>query len=239
MRPTPLARLASSAARRSAQTFASTPTPEAGSSSSSQPAAPGRTLPVSTLRSLVALHHTSAGFLHAPADLSVGFENTFRRSGRMGLRSYREWAHTVMDGAERRPAGGTENLVDKLHESSGADLPSTVQKTFKKMLRTGWVGEQGDGVAKLDQTLTDRELRIQEALYGTWERGGLGMRRVEPGLDGVLEYLEAKGKTVKEYAEEWASRDEQGLGARVEEKGLGAGFEEQGEKKVGSKEDGM
>lgn len=55
--------------------------------------------------------------------------------------------------------------------------------------------------------VSERELAVKEALFGTWERGGIGMRRTEPNYDGVQEYLAAKGTTIGESAREWEQRD--------------------------------
>lgn len=51
--------------------------------------------------------------------------------------------------------------------------------------------------------LTDRELQLKEALFGTWERGGQGMKAVMPGYDGVMEYLAAKKSSVTQAARGW------------------------------------
>lgn len=55
---------------------------------------------------------------------------------------------------------------------------------------------------------SERELAVREALFGTWERGGVGMKKPEPGLNGVKEYLAAKGVSVKDYAKEWEKRNQ-------------------------------
>ncbi|KAK8869542.1 hypothetical protein IAR55_000108 [Kwoniella newhampshirensis] len=216
MNPSPLAR----AARRAASTSSAQAGPSKPSSSFYPPTkANGRTLPASTLRSLISLHHSSAGFLHTPQDLPVGFENAFRHTSKpVYLRGFFDFAQSVQFNQSLHPPGGMENLVEKpkSSEARGLDLKGrtilpaeTVQRTFKRHEKL-W-SEKGDsarGVGRDEQYFSDRELRVQEALYGTWERGGSGMDRVEPGLEGVLDHVEAKGKTVGEYAKEWERRDE-------------------------------
>ena len=56
--------------------------------------------------------------------------------------------------------------------------------------------------------LTEREIRVKEALYGTWERNGArsGRDTVDVGLEGVEEYIQARGTTVEEEAKQWADR---------------------------------
>lgn len=62
-------------------------------------------------------------------------------------------------------------------------------------------------VGKGEGMLTEREKRVREVLFGTWERGGMGMEGSKPGLEGVQEWLKAKGVSVEEYAREWEGRD--------------------------------
>ncbi|WVF71924.1 hypothetical protein IAT40_006734 [Kwoniella sp. CBS 6097] len=202
---------------------------QAGPSSTSPSYPPkksdGRTLPASTLRSLVSLHHSSAGFLQNPQDIAVGFENAFQHTSLEPIfKGYHEFATQVSENQSQHPTGGIENLVEKARspeargsvfrgsQSKAIKVPETVQSTFKDQFAEGeelWSqrGDQSRGFSKRDQFLSERELRVQEALYGTWERGGAGMDRIEPGLEGVLEFVEAKGKSVSEYAREWEKRN--------------------------------
>lgn len=62
-----------------------------------------------------------------------------------------------------------------------------------------WSGSGLDG----EERLTERELRVREALYGTWERGAKRGRDAEVGWDGVREYLEVRQKSAGEAAQEW------------------------------------
>ncbi|WRT67399.1 uncharacterized protein IL334_004370 [Kwoniella shivajii] len=202
------------AASRSTRSLSS----KAGPSSSTYPPkkSNGRTLPSSTLRSLISLHHSSAGFLHDPSELNVGFDNTFRHTkGEPFFRGYYDFTSSITFNQSLHPPGGMENLVEKpkSSEARGMDLKGrtilpaeNVQKTFKKVEEL-W-SQRVTNNRKDEQFLSDRELRVQEALYGTWERGGTGMEKTEPSLEGVLEFVEAKGKSISEYASEWEKRDE-------------------------------
>ncbi|WVR05333.1 hypothetical protein IAU60_002347 [Kwoniella sp. DSM 27419] len=238
MNPAPLARAA-----RAARAVRSASHQAGPSSAQLQPPArsDGRTLSASTLRSLVSLHHSSAGFLHSTTELATGFDNAFRYTQDPGFHSYFEFANSVQFNQSLHPAGGMENLVEKprsaeargMHMKGRTVMPAeTVQKTFQAVDQL-WsqTGGGSKGFSKRDQFMSDRELRVQEALYGTWERGGVGMDRVEPGLEGVIEYVQAKGKTVAEYAGEWQKRNDGAAGAR--QRG------ERGEQSTQSTEDGM
>ncbi|XAO22809.1 hypothetical protein I312_101583 [Cryptococcus bacillisporus CA1280] len=202
------------------------------SSSQPQPSYPpqkanGRTLPVSTLRELVSLHHTSAGFMHSTAELPIGFDNAFRLTPRPHFERYSDFRRAVEEVQSLHPPGGMENLVEKSTKRvgvSGSDkaVYGGVQRAFKKLPgRDGepWVS-QTTGVKKTDRDLTERQMRVREAIYGTWERGGMGMNKAEPGLDGIFELIEAKGKTVEEYGKEWAKREEEPVKGRSTEDGM-------------------
>ena len=164
------------------------------------------------LRNLVNLHHSSSSFLHSPEEIDVGFENAFRHtSGEPQFQPYYRYrADALATGADRG------QLVERgdSPDSVGAELRKRERlrpapsywRTFKKYPdlwsdRAKQVGEDGG-------MLSVRELAVKEALFGTWERGGIGMKTTQPGLDGVLEYIEAKGVSVEEYAKEWADRDQ-------------------------------
>ncbi|WWD01103.1 hypothetical protein V866_008041 [Kwoniella sp. B9012] len=183
----------------------------------------GRQLSSQTLRSLISLHHSSAGFMHNPqVDLPVGFDNTFRYTrDEPKYKRYGEFSSTTSYNASLTPPGGLESLVEKPRSAEARglefrkgrnnyldlDTAKNVGLTFKKVYDI-W-SDRGSGSDT--QHLTERELRVQEALYGTWERGSQGMNsRIQPSLDGILEFVEAKGKTVGEYAEEWKVRDREG-----------------------------
>lgn len=75
-----------------------------------------------------------------------------------------------------------------------------------RLSRSAWTGErswseEGGGM------LTEREARVQEALYGTWTRDAKGRAStIEVGLDGVEEYMETRGETVNKGADVWEGR---------------------------------
>ncbi|WVN86591.1 uncharacterized protein L203_101759 [Cryptococcus depauperatus CBS 7841] len=174
----------------------------------------GRTLPISTLRSLVSLHHSSAGFLQSPTDLPAGFENAFRYTKPPQFKSYKDFREEVNKLQDLHPPGGMENLVEKpvknsyRSQGSSKDVYTGVQRAFKAQNNGYFVDSLNAGVPKDKRNLTERQIRVREAVYGIWERGGKGMNRTAPGLDGILEYLEAKGKSVREYAKEWENRSD-------------------------------
>ncbi|WVQ77663.1 hypothetical protein IAR50_007351 [Cryptococcus sp. DSM 104548] len=189
-----------------------TPNPSRPSSSSAYAPpkkATGRALSASTLRDLVSLHHSSASFLHSPTELPAGFENAFRHTKPPVFDTYDSFRRSVHATQALHPPGGMENLVKKGDslESSAAGVYVATQKAFKELPSEKGLVSETDGVKSSDRRLSERQMRVKEAIYGTWERGGLGMNKAEPGLDGVLEYIEAKGKTVGEYAQEWEKRD--------------------------------
>ncbi|WWC60839.1 uncharacterized protein I303_103415 [Kwoniella dejecticola CBS 10117] len=216
-----LARSVSSSIR----SYSSKPSSSSSSSSTSKSSYPprksnGRTLPASTLRSLISLHHSSAGFLQDPKEgLAVGFDNAFRHTrSDPYFRGFNDYTSNQLhsSSSSNNDAGGLETLVERPRsdESRGVGhagryqmiYPAeNIQKNFKA--RTSQLWSETSGQSKDSQMLSERELALQEALYGTWERGGVGMSKVEPSLDGVLEFVDAKGKTVKEYAREWQERD--------------------------------
>lgn len=58
------------------------------------------------------------------------------------------------------------------------------------------------GAGSQNEHMSERERAVLETLYGTFDRMGT-YDAVEPGLDGVREYVEAKGTTIEQYAREW------------------------------------
>ncbi|WWC69192.1 uncharacterized protein I206_103128 [Kwoniella pini CBS 10737] len=194
----------------------------------------GRTLPSSTLRSLISLHHNSIGFLQNSKDIKIGFDNSFKNTrSDPYFKSYNDYIsnqlNTFNNSNLNKKQGGLENLIEKSNNNESFGLggnfgsgfgfgqknnnnkkiypAENVQKNFKIRQSQLWSETSTLGQSRDLQFLSERELLLQEALYGTWERGGQGMNKIEPSLDGLLEFIEAKGKTVEEYAEEWKGRD--------------------------------
>lgn len=161
------------------------------------------------LRSLVELHHTSSTFLHDANQVPHGFENAFRHTLPPTFSRYDSWASDVHANRSARAVGGVESLTARASPNSTGGMlargrsatPARMINAVWKERQTNW-SEQQHGGQLLE---SERELRVKEALYGTWERGGVG--KVDPALDGVLELVEAKGTTVEEYAREWLRRE--------------------------------
>ena len=169
-----------------------------------------RGIPLPVLRDLVNLHHISASFLHSPDDIATGFENAFRHTyADPFFTPYRQYRDDVLSRTAERGSlveRATSSSVGKELEKRQKLRPApTYWRTFKKHedLWSERTKEGGNG-----GMFSERELAVKEALFGTWERGGIGMKKSEPGLDGVKEYLEAKGSTAEEYAREWEKRNQ-------------------------------
>ncbi|WWC89826.1 uncharacterized protein L201_004754 [Kwoniella dendrophila CBS 6074] len=247
MNPTPLRQ----AALRSSRplSFKASSSSSASSSTSTYYYPPkksnGRTLNASTLRSLISLHHESSGFLHDASkkeNLNVGFENTFKFTRYdPTFRTYNEFSSNVLKNNNLKPKGGLlENLIERDSSSSNSSsLNSSLSykkgfkpnsKTFKKHSIPLW-SQSGGSSNSNDYTddsslLTEREIALKEALYGTYERSSSSnshsyniQTTVEPSLDGLLEFVEAKGKSIEEYSKEWENRDEQATESKSTEDG--------------------
>lgn len=155
------------------------------------------------LRTVVSLHHAAASFMPDPSAAGQGFDTAFKdMSQEPRFIRYFTWLRSVL---ETKSTG--KALIP-------AKNPLADMETEKFAAEKYWsVWEKHDPANDLDLrstsrtgTLTEREREVREVLLGTWERGGLGMMASRPGLDGVLEYLHAKGITVKDFAREWELR---------------------------------
>lgn len=175
-----------------------------------------RSVSPSILRSLVDLHHTASSFLHSPDDISTGFENAFRHTySDPYFVPYRQYRDSILAGTTERGLGGVSNLVERAGPNAvGRELDKrerlrpapTYWRTFKKHEDLWSDRAREDGME--GGLFSERELAVKEALFGTWERGGTGMKRPEPGLDGVKEYLDAKGVSVEQFAKAWERRNQ-------------------------------
>lgn len=78
-----------------------------------------------------------------------------------------------------------------------------------RVSRSAWTGEDSWAESS-GGMLSEREARVKEALFGTWERsaGRMGRETVDVGLDGVEEHIQAKGQNVEEVAKMWYERDQ-------------------------------
>ena len=160
-------------------------------------------MPEATIRSLISLHHAAASFMHSPEEARIGFENAFKNTPEPTFATYERWRDGVLAAAE---AG--EQLVPRdnpLELSSLMDDLETkypMQKYWQTWKEHDTLFESRDS----SDNMSERERQVKEALFGTWERGGLGMGGSKPGLEGVLEYLGAKGTSVAVTAKEWEER---------------------------------
>jgi hypothetical protein len=85
-----------------------------------------------------------------------------------------------------------------------------------RISRSAFSGEES-WKSPADPWLTEREMRVKEALYGMLERGtGSGIQSargssgaIEVGLEGVEEYAEARGKEIRDDAKLWQSRHDE------------------------------
>ena len=155
----------------------------------------------SVLRDLISLHHASASFMHSPEEARIGFENAFARTPEPKFEHYESWARGVIGSqGDNQLVNNDPTSFDPVTYDSGN--PGEVYwQTFKKN------DDLFSSSNNSTTLLTAREREVKEALFGTWERGGLGMEGSKPGLDGVMEYLKAKGETVASTAAEWESRN--------------------------------
>ncbi|KAK4686356.1 hypothetical protein P7C73_g3764, partial [Tremellales sp. Uapishka_1] len=226
MNPKPLIRTTARSSRALTKRFSSSqagpstpPTSPAPAPSKSNPFLRHGKLPANTLRSLVDLHHNSAVFLHSPDEISTGFYNIFRNLNEPTFVDYKAFHDGAM--ANKAPAGGVQQLVRKSAsvDGHGGVYGGESLATSKPLLPIFKDHEEGLFSTSVQGgsvgVMTERELRVKEALYGTWEREK-GVENVQPGLDGVMEYLEAKGMGVEESAREWKESQESHEGAKNE-----------------------
>ncbi|ORY29986.1 hypothetical protein BCR39DRAFT_530456 [Naematelia encephala] len=171
---------------------------------------------IETTRALVNLHHTAASFMHSPDEITTGFENSFRHSAlNPYFQKFWQFRESALEAVEARGSGSEGSLVERVEigaKSSASKARASQRKaaTYSQIFKKHenlW-SERGR-VDEQNPELTEREIQVKEALFGTWERGGLGMRRPEPSLDGIQEYLSAKGVTLNQAAQEWSKRHEE------------------------------
>lgn len=203
MRATTSLRRAAAEASTSAQRLSKT-------SEKRTPFLPGGQAPASTLQSLVGLHHSSANFMRDPAEITTAFESAFRHH-QPQFQTYDSFRATSIRLRDEHAVGGLAAYASKNPGGAGAhraikyngidDLPDQAQIT-KDIFRpprkyTSKRSRAGE--------LSERELMVKEALFGTWERGNDGVPR--PALDGVVDVVKARGLSLKQAAREWKNRD--------------------------------
>ncbi|KAL1410975.1 hypothetical protein Q8F55_001918 [Vanrija albida] len=169
---------------------------------------PNGKAPGATLNGLVSLHHKSASFMRDPSEIHGAFETAFRMY-QPEFRSYVQFKAGALRAHGERAPEGLETLAERNPQGAGARsglgteaAPSDYAQLEHDVFRAPrtWSFRRGGR-----PDLTERELRVKEALFGTWERGQDAVPR--PGLDGVVDIVKARGTTVEEVAKEWAARD--------------------------------
>jgi len=192
---------------------------------------PERNASPDLLRNLISLHHTSASFLHDEKGLPHGFDNAFQHTHNEPVfTSFQIWRDDTLRTSTASTSNlGIPDLIPRKHNPNGFDEFGSRRKPIgRPVMRYSKVFEKSDSRwsesrdSGLTSDLSERELQVKEALFGIWDRGGKGMRDVEPGLEGVLEYLEAKGVSAEDFAREWSGKgEEQDIGMdrekRIEE----------------------
>lgn len=170
---------------------------------------------------LVGLHHAAAGFMRENADVTHAFENNFKLKPHQPHSTvFAQYRGRTLQRLSQRSKSGTVKLeeADEAHQraamarryDSRGPLPALYEPTFRyqpqSTVRPAWMDRDFDEEDEYVKP-TDRELQVREALFGTWERGAKGLKGVKPSLDGVNDYLQAKGQTIFEASTEWTDRD--------------------------------
>ena len=154
------------------------------------------------MNKLVALHHTASSFLHDASQTAIGFENAFRNVTReplfMGYNRFRKTALGTV-GTRSQSLVPQYNPLSQDYAAAASRHPAhTYWSVFKRHDKL-WTDSK-------PAPITEKERAVRETLFGTWERGGLGMRNSLPGVVGVKEYLDAKGVSTTKFAKEWEQR---------------------------------
>ncbi|ORX33836.1 hypothetical protein BD324DRAFT_638819 [Kockovaella imperatae] len=159
------------------------------------------------LARLVSLHHTAASFMHQAKDISTGFDNAFRYiEAEPYFLPFSRWKRGVLehiaDGPKVKERPVREDLPPLGRE---LEQRETLQPAFShwrtfQPIESSWIHSKREikGLAK-----SEREKQVKEAFFGVWDRGGVGMEDSQPSLEGIEEWIEARGSTVKEVADEW------------------------------------
>lgn len=204
---TPLRRAAQEAAAAAA---AARPTRLSKSAEKRTPFLPNGQAPASTLQTLIGLHHESANFMRDPSEITTAFESAFRHHTPQ-FQTYSSFRAASIRAREEHSVGGLAAFATKSPGGLGArraiglndedDLPDQAQisRDVFRPPRKWSNRRQSAG------ELSERELKVKETLFGTWERGHDGIPR--PALDGVVDVIKARGLSVEEAAKEWKHRD--------------------------------
>ncbi|GMK59001.1 hypothetical protein CspeluHIS016_0700160 [Cutaneotrichosporon spelunceum] len=191
--------------RKANATKAAAPVPRLTKSAEKRtPFLPRGQAPRPTLASLVSLHHESSTFMRDPSEINVAFESAFRYHTPQ-FQSYTSFRAAALRSRAEHAPGGLATFAPQSPGGMGAR-------------RAVGLGEEDDmpdqsrgvsGVFRPQRTwsrraeMSERETRVREALFGTWERG----ESAAPALDGVLDVLGARGMSVEDAAEAWKKRE--------------------------------
>lgn len=146
-----------------------------------------------------------------PETIALGFEVAFNMQHEPKFQGYTSgntlpFLKDVLDSHRRRGVGGIETF-----RSLGAGVGATLGRDEKQLktasvMRSAWTGKEGwnDHSPKTD--LSEREQRVQEALYGTFSRG-MDKHSKQVGLEGVEERIEAQGESIESVARAWRERN--------------------------------
>ncbi|BEI89777.1 uncharacterized protein CcaverHIS019_0211390 [Cutaneotrichosporon cavernicola] len=199
-----------SAAKRAQAVEVNTPKRLSKTVEKRTPFLPNGQAPRSTLSSLIGLHHESSTFMRDPAEITTAFESAFRHHTPQ-FQSYSSFRAAALRSREEHATGGLTNFATQSPGGLGArraiglneedDLPDQPQVTRNVFRPTRkWTSR-----SRSAGELSERELKVKEALFGTWERAQDGVPR--PALDGVVDVLEARGLSVEEAAKQWKNRE--------------------------------
>ena len=147
--------------------------------------------------------------MHDPDDVATGFDNAFQHTySEPYYNQYDQWKSQIISSQTDGQAGLIEKPGDalmgrELAKREAMRKAPTYWRTFKKHENL-W--SQRNDQNSPDEMLSERERQVKEALFGTWERGGMGMKRAEPSLEGMQEWLKAKGIKIDAFAKEWEER---------------------------------
>lgn len=98
--------------------------------------------------------------------------------------------------------------IDKNYETmEQLKIPPRVFNRVKPFWSDMGAKDEGDYSSDRGTGVSRRQTQVQEALFGTWEREG--GEAVRPGLEGVEEWLAARGVSSKKSAKAWNRRNEQ------------------------------
>jgi len=138
--------------------------------------------------------------MHDADSARIGFENAFKCTDPKFMK-YNDWKNTVL--RNQNEAHEMVSGMDAFDEGSDLDGAQPAQKYWTLFKEYDSYAERQ---SRTRENMTEREQQVKEALFGTYERGGIGMSGSKPGLPGILEYLKAKNVTVEDFAREWRGR---------------------------------